>query len=559
MSMNRIAVVASVIWVLAVASYAIGYVDQLGTGEGTRTLPTLDLMLFVFAIAGPLAMLWIVVVLLNRTAALSDSIAAQSDSALALATTLAALNDSIDVLSESTHGKLAEAAERMERHAEVSTDAFERNLAETGSRLNHVMLESIVLIDERIAGRIDTFEAALEQQRTSLDQHLRQDTARISEALEAQRVALDQRMNEDTTRLTAAIEAELAALAGLRAGLVDHVRAGLAESKAQLDEGIAASLADQKSGMAESNQKLDAGLEAFTTALARLQDEQARLADNDIAAPVRALTAEIAETRKTLMAHPPASVDSLADLLGKSAQQLLRHDRKALEGLLLRVEGLEQKAGDMLSRIDRTSRLNPLMDRPRVAPERTEDARDAHESELPFSMLPRSAPRLPVNWIAAVRALEGDAALPAAPHTVRQAALDPDIALVLKFSGSVAAGLAEDRVHLEDLSVQHASAALWHRYALGERSEEIAALGDVADDITLALVRARLRGDAEFRALAIRYADVYGRLLVRAADQMGPDPKLVEMADTRPGRAFLLLGGLVGAFTPGRPAVRTED
>lgn len=546
MSINRIAVIASAIWVLAVGAYGVGYLAQLETGAGSRALPTLDFMLFVFAVVGPLAMLWIVVVLLNRTAELSDSIVAQGESALVLAESVANLNASIDELSDGTRGRLSTALDRMDRHAAASTKAFEENLAETSSRLNRVLLESIVTIDERIAGRVEAFEAALEAQRENLDQLLREDSARVSAALEGQRAALDRRLNDNTTRLTAAIETELSSLADLRVGLMDHVRSGLAESKARLDHGISETLAHQQTAVSDANRRLHAALEGFTNTLAQVQSKHTKLFDSDIGAPIRDLAKKIDETRRTLAAQPPATADALADMLGKTAQHLLRDDRKAAEGLLARLETLEETATDMLARIDRTSRLNPLMDS--ALGETAPIASDDEAAELPFAALPRSAARMAVNWAAAVRALRGEAERPGAPQLVTQASSDADIALVLELSGRVADALSEDKVHLEDLALDHAPAGLWHRYGTGERGGEITALGEVSDDIMLALVRARLRGDAEFRALAIRFADAHGRLIERASAELGADPKLVEIADTRPGRAFMLLGGMIGAF-----------
>ncbi|MFK7942916.1 MAG: hypothetical protein AB8B85_08415, partial [Paracoccaceae bacterium] len=362
MSMKRASLIASVVWVLAVFAYGIGYLAELDAVDTTRKLPTLDFMFLAFAIAGPLAMLWIVVALLSKAEMLSENIGAQGESALALAATVANLNDSIDALSAATQGRLIEACDRMERHSDNATATFERNLEETGSRLNRVMLESVVLIDERIAGRVDAFEAALERQRASLDQHLRDDTVRVADALEAQAAAMEQRLNDDTGRLSAAVAAELATLSELKSNLVDYVSGGLTDSRQQMDHGIAELLAHQQAGLEESNRRLTAAVDAFTSTLSELQTGHGKLLESDIGAPVRALAAEVQTTRQELAAKPPATAEALADLLGKSTQLLLRHDRKQLEEVVLRVENLEQKAGRMLDQIDRTSRLNPLMD-----------------------------------------------------------------------------------------------------------------------------------------------------------------------------------------------------
>ncbi|MEM1298051.1 MAG: hypothetical protein AAGH68_02135 [Pseudomonadota bacterium] len=551
MSLTRIAIVASVVWILAVFAYGMGYLARLETGAGTQSLVTLELMFFAFAVVGPVAMLWIVVTLLRRAENLSDNIAAQGESALALAATVANLNDSIDQLSAATQGRLVRASERVEHQSDQAAATFERTLEDMSSRLNRVLLESVVLIDERIAARLENFDAALERQRASLDQHLRDDTVRLTDALEAQSTNMQRRLNEDTARLSAAIETELSSLAEMKMSLMDHVRSGLTESRALLDQGIGKTLSQQQAGVQEANQRLHIALDAFSSTLGDLQSRQSKLIDSDIGGPVRELTAVVENTRAALAAKPPATAEALADLLGKSAQQLLRRDRKVMEDVVLRVEGLEEKAARMLDMIDRTSRLNPLMEVPQTPPKAPFPLLDpGPNAELPFAELPRSVARAPVNWTAATRALDDDTGLNGAHSAVRAAAGDPDLAILLRQTSALAKALAEDKVHLEDLTLEHAPASLWHRYGMGERGPEIAVLGEVSDDITTALVRARLRGDMEFRTLAIRFADAYGRVLSRAAADLGPDPKLVEMAETRTGRAFVLLGGMVGAFNP---------
>lgn len=550
LSMTTLALIASIVWVLAICAYGIGYMARLDEADPSRTLPTLDVMFMVFAIVGPVAMLWIVVALLRRTETLSEHIAAQGESALALAATVANLNDSIDGLSAATQGRLIDACDRIEQHADTATAAFERNLEETGARLNRVMLESVVLIDERISGRVDAFEAALERQRASLDQHLRDDTGRLTDALELQSSAMEKRLTENTARLNAAIEAELGALAEVKTHLLGHVRTGLADSRAELNDGIASTLAHQKSGLEETNRKLNNALDAFSETLNNVKAEHTRLLDIGVGQPVLALSTEIANTRKELAAHPPASAEELAGLLGKSSQQILRQDRQRIEDVVLRVEALEAKAGVMLDKIDRTSRLNPLMDPPKTASTSLAEEMEIRDAELPFADLPRAMSRAPMNWGAALKAMDGEARRQQVAPAVKAAAQDLDLGAVLRQTEEVGAALSVDRVHLEDLTVEHASSELWYKYAMGVRGEDVAALGEVPDEITLALVRARLRGDMEFRALAIRFAASYGRLLRRAATELGSDPKLVEMAETKAGRAFVLLGGLVGAFDP---------
>ena len=113
---NRLALGLSGIWAGALIAYGIGYFARIGSGAGSvSVLPTLDLVFFIFAILGPIVMVWFAVAMLNRATHLSDAIAGQSESALALAATIDNLNDSVDALSTGTTGRLEQACDRMER------------------------------------------------------------------------------------------------------------------------------------------------------------------------------------------------------------------------------------------------------------------------------------------------------------------------------------------------------------------------------------------------------------------------------------------------------------
>ncbi|MEM7190708.1 MAG: hypothetical protein AAF439_13935, partial [Pseudomonadota bacterium] len=96
---QRLPIILSLIWVLALGAYGIGYFARLSeVGDGDRLLPTMDLVFFCFAIAGPVAMVWIVAIMLSRAERLTTALRDQSETTLALATAITTLNDSVDAL-----------------------------------------------------------------------------------------------------------------------------------------------------------------------------------------------------------------------------------------------------------------------------------------------------------------------------------------------------------------------------------------------------------------------------------------------------------------------------
>jgi hypothetical protein len=350
--------------------------------------------------------------------------------------------------------------------------------------------------------------------------------------------------------------------------LADRITSGFAENGARFDrqaaallgslqgrldvvgeraeKALAAAAAELSAAQAARHRDLDEGFARRKTALTHALDAAARIVEGEIVPLISGLRQALAETRDSVAAHPPASAAELAGLLGDAAEERIRPERVALEDAVGRITALEDLARKMLAEIDRTSRLNPLMEPagpgPAVAP--------AAAAELPFPALPRADGRTTLDWTAVIRALSDESPGETRRHAIERAAEDPDVAALVGLTRRLADALAEDGLYLSDLAPVHSPAALWARFAEGERGGEMAALAGIEDDVALAIARSRLRDDPGFRRLAIRLVASYARLIERAAAEIGPDPRLVEIAETRPGRAFQLLAGLLHAFRP---------
>ena len=67
-----------------------------------------------------------------------------------------------------------------------------------------------------------------------------------------------------------------------------------------------------------------------------------------------------------------------------------------------------------------------------------------------------------------------------------------------------------------------------------------------------------MRRDGDLQAKALRFAEAYARLTERAAEQIGEDPRTIEMADTQFGRAFLMVASLLDMFEQRLPEVAAE-
>ncbi|MEL6792706.1 MAG: hypothetical protein AAFP78_04580, partial [Pseudomonadota bacterium] len=156
----------------------------------------------------------------------------------------------------------------------------------------------------------------------------------------------------------------------------------------------------------------------------------------------------------------------------------------------------------------------------------------------------------PIPWQNVVRALDfpkdekdvdGFAAL-------RQVVADKEIADLLQASEDTLTVLAEEGLYMEDLKPQVAPIQTWLRYAEGARGAEVAALGGITDEVAVAISRGRLKRDAVFRDTALHFLRRFDALIERMARELGEDAMILEMGDTRTGRAFMLTARISGAF-----------
>lgn len=176
-------------------------------------------------------------------------------------------------------------------------------------------------------------------------------------------------------------------------------------------------------------------------------------------------------------------------------------------------------------------------------------AADRAQPALPFGA-DAPAPVEGVPWESVVRALdfpkderdrEGFAA-------IRQVVADRTFAELLQASEDTLSLLAEEGLYMEDLIVEHGSVADWIRYADGTRGGEVSSIAGILDEPTLDSVRARLKKDAVFRDAALHFMRRYDRVLRRMTEELGPDPLIIETADSRTGRAYMIVARVTGAF-----------
>lgn len=132
-------------------------------------------------------------------------------------------------------------------------------------------------------------------------------------------------------------------------------------------------------------------------------------------------------------------------------------------------------------------------------------------------------------------------------RALRLALDDRNVAKLIRASQDVLTLLSQEGIYMDDLKPDRSRAELWRKFASGERGRAIAALGGVRDRSSLALAAGRMREDPIFRDAAHHFLRTFDRTFASFEPQCS-DADLVELAETRTARAFMLLGRVTGTF-----------
>lgn len=162
---------------------------------------------------------------------------------------------------------------------------------------------------------------------------------------------------------------------------------------------------------------------------------------------------------------------------------------------------------------------------------------------------PASAAAGGLEWPDLIRALDfpRDANDREGFRALKLALRNQSLAHMLQAAEDVLNLLSQEGVYMDDLVPAPASAEAWRRFMDGVRGPEVAGVGGIEDPAALERARALIKSDPIFRDTALYFQRRFDGVLAefgRAAD----DARLIELADTRSGRAFTLLARLGGAF-----------
>jgi hypothetical protein len=253
----------------------------------------------------------------------------------------------------------------------------------------------------------------------------------------------------------------------------------------------------------------------------------------ELAAP---LVGELAATRRTLASHAPVDADALGAVA--SGQRRLQ---STLDALL---------PGAPSEPTPQPQHAPEPLPAPAPRPKRVATPAPAPPPDQPSLPLlsDTNDPARP-DWAHLVRALDfpRDAQDFEGFRALQAVLRYRPLAQMLQAAEDVLTLLSQEGVYMDDVAVEPVDPAAWRRFMAGTRGASVAAVGAIRDAQTLELARGLLKSDPIFRDTALFFQRRFDRVLVDFAREAGDD-QIAELANTRSGRAFMLLARLSGSF-----------
>ncbi|MFI0396584.1 hypothetical protein [Paracoccus jiaweipingae] len=192
------------------------------------------------------------------------------------------------------------------------------------------------------------------------------------------------------------------------------------------------------------------------------------------------------------------------------------------------------------------ARPQPAPARAPAKPAARPQPQDTRQSAMPLDPPQPVVHATPDQLVAALNFPEGpdDRATIAALHAVLK---DPDHSRLIRAAQDIITLLADRGIYMDFLPPASTDADLWRRFASGERGGDLAALARPTDPEALDSVTRMRREDDVFRDAVHHFLRHFDRMLTAHAPALD-DNQIAALADTRSGRAFTLLGQVVGVF-----------
>lgn len=210
---------------------------------------------------------------------------------------------------------------------------------------------------------------------------------------------------------------------------------------------------------------------------------------------------------------------------------------KVTESAITSIATRRDSAGTQVSAERKAALITPLAPAP--------------ETEQPSLALgtPAEALRPPLTTADFIRAMQ----FPETPddregfRALRAALEDRAVAKLVRAAQDVLTLLSQEGIYMDDMRPDRTRPELWRRLAAGERGRGIGGLGGIRDRSSLALATGRMKEDEVFRDTALHFLRTFDRVFTEF-EKNASDSDLMDLAETRTVRCFMLLGRVTGMF-----------
>ena len=132
-------------------------------------------------------------------------------------------------------------------------------------------------------------------------------------------------------------------------------------------------------------------------------------------------------------------------------------------------------------------------------------------------------------------------------RALRLAKRDEDTGSLLRAAEDILNLLAQEGIYMDDLHPETAPAYDWRVFAQGTRGEGVSAVGGINAPEAMERIMAREKTDQIFRDSSLYFLRRFD-IMLKSFVEGASDAEIQLLADTRTGRAFMLLGRTAGMF-----------
>jgi hypothetical protein len=261
---------------------------------------------------------------------------------------------------------------------------------------------------------------------------------------------------------------------------------------------------------------------------------------------VAASAARTAKVLREEASRLQASIDAMRAAYVEQQQNAALDLKPAVVQKLDELVAAQRAADSRMATFTSMRALTPAEDRAAVAPVVQADDQPQPGLALPLGTPAQKEPISVADFIKAMNFPENEHDKEGF-RTLRRALEDPATERLIRASQDALTLLSQDGIYMDDLRPDRARPEVWRRFAQGDRGRTIAPLGGIHDRSSLVLAAGRMKKDPVFRDAVHHFLRHFDRTFMEF-EKNASDADIVDLANTRTARAFMLLGRVTGTF-----------